>query len=63
MCCVLVSHLPSTLVALLLQADGPVIQAGVGAVVHAKDDRPAQDHPWRAAAHHGAEQRLAAGQR
>lgn len=63
MCCVAASHLPSTLVALLLQADGPVIQAGVGAVVHAEDDRPAQDHPRRAAAHHGAEQRLAAGQR
>lgn len=59
---VVASHLPSTLVVLLLQADGPVVEAGVGAVVHAEDNRPAQDHPWRAAAHHGAEQGLAAGQ-
>lgn len=56
------SHLPSTLVVLLLQADGPVVEACVGAVVHAEDNRSAQDHPWRAAAHHGAEQGLAAGQ-
>lgn len=56
------SHLPSTLVVLLLEADGPVIQASVGAVVHAEDNWPAQDHPRRATTHYGAEQGLAAGQ-
>lgn len=56
------SHLPSALVVLLLEADGPVIEARVGAVVHAENNWPAQDHPGRAATHNGAEQGLAAGQ-
>lgn len=56
------SYLPSTLIVLLLEADGPVIKACVRAVVHAEDNRPAQDHPWRATTHYGAEQGLAAGQ-
>lgn len=56
------SHLPSALVVLLLEADGPVIKACVRALVHAQDDGPAQDDPRRPAAHNRAEQGLAAGQ-
>lgn len=56
-------HLPGALVVLLLESNGPVIKACVRAVVHAEDNRPAQDHPWRATTHHGTKQRLAAGQR
>lgn len=59
---IVLSHLPSALIVLLLQADGPVIEACVRAVVHAEDNRPAQDHPRRATTHNGAEQGLAAGQ-
>lgn len=55
-------HLPSALVVLLLEADGPVIEACVRAVVHAEDNWPAQDHPQGATTHDGAEQGLAAGQ-
>lgn len=58
----LLPHLPNALVVLLLEADGPVLRAGVGAVVHAEDDWPGQDHPRRPAAHNGAEQGLAASQ-
>lgn len=57
------AHLPSALVVLLLEADGPVIEARIKAVVHAEDNWPAQDHPRRAAAHNGAQEGLAAGQR
>lgn len=58
----MLSHLPSALIVLLLKADGPVIKACVRAVVHAEDNWPAQDHPWRATTHYRAEQGLAAGQ-
>jgi len=56
------SHLPSALVVLLLEADGPVIKACVKAVVHAEDNWPAQDHPRRATTHNGAQEGLAACQ-
>lgn len=58
----MLSYLPNSLIVLLLEADGPVIKACIRAVVHAEDNWPAQDHPWRATAHNGAEQGLAAGQ-
>lgn len=31
-----VSYLPNTLVVLLLEAEGPVIEASIGAVIHAE---------------------------
>lgn len=55
-------HLPSALIVLLLEANSPVIEACVKAVVHAENNRPAQDHPWRTTTHHGAEEGLAACQ-
>lgn len=59
---IVLSHLPSALIVLLLEADGPVIEACVRAVVHAEDNWPAQDHPGRATTHNGAEQGLATSQ-
>lgn len=57
------SHLPSALIVLLLEANGPVIEACVKAVVHAEDNWPAQDHPWRATTYNRAQEGLAASQR
>lgn len=53
-------YLPNTLIVLLLEAQGPVIKASIGAVVHAEDNWPAQDHTWRTTAHDWAEQGLTA---
>lgn len=47
-------HLPTSFIGLLLQTDGPVLQAGIEAVVHAEDDRAGEHHTGRPAAHQGA---------
>lgn len=59
---IVLSHLPNTLIVLLLETDGPVIKARIRAMVHAEDNWPAQDHPWGSAAYNGAEQGLATSQ-
>lgn len=56
------THLPGSLVGLFLQPDGPVIGAGIRAVLHADDDGPGQHHARRATAHHRTQQGLAPGQ-
>ena len=57
------THLPRALVGLLLQPHGPVLRVGVGAVVHAEDDGPGQNHSWGAAADYRAEEGLATSER
>lgn len=56
------THLPGSLVGLFLQPDGPVICAGIRAVLHADDDGPSQHDAWRTAAHYRTQQRLAPSQ-